>query len=172
MEQVSLSDGIVRVRVQVNDAFYYKMLSEMSGIPMESEYELIHTMKELAAMKEEYTKVQAALASVRGSGLRRGSPGALRDPDRGACGDPPGKQVRGKDQIQESVHPYDQSQYRNRDRAHCRNGTAGKRSDRIYWRKRKAGERASGRPIYRKIIEQLVQDGIRSKLAASAKKAR
>lgn len=44
------------------------MLSEMSGIQMETEYDLIHTMKELAAMKEQYVKVQAALESVRESG--------------------------------------------------------------------------------------------------------
>lgn len=40
----------------------------MSGIEMESEYELIHTMQELVHMKEEYVKVQAALEAVRGTG--------------------------------------------------------------------------------------------------------
>ena len=44
------------------------MLSQMSGIEMESEYELIHTMQELVHMKEEYVKVQAALEAVRGTG--------------------------------------------------------------------------------------------------------
>ena len=52
LDHVSLSDGTVQIRIQVNDKYYYKMLSDMSGIPMESEYQLIHTMKELAAMKE------------------------------------------------------------------------------------------------------------------------
>lgn len=60
LDQVDLSTGIVRIRIQVKDEFYYKILSEMSGITMESEYDLIHTMKELAAMKEQYVKVQAA----------------------------------------------------------------------------------------------------------------
>ena len=49
LDQVDLSTGIVRIRIQVKDEFYYKILSEMSGITMESEYDLIHTMKELAA---------------------------------------------------------------------------------------------------------------------------
>ena len=31
----------------------------MSGIEMESEYELIHTMQELVHMKEEYVKADA-----------------------------------------------------------------------------------------------------------------
>ena len=68
LEKVDLSDGSIRVRIQVDDTYYYQILSEMSGIPMNSEYDLIHTMRELAAMKEEYVKVQSALESVRGSG--------------------------------------------------------------------------------------------------------
>lgn len=68
LEKVSLSDGTVRVRISVKDGYYYRMLSEMSGIPMESEYELIQTMKELAGMKEQFVKVQAALEAVKGTG--------------------------------------------------------------------------------------------------------
>ena len=68
LEEVGLSDGTVKVRVRIRDEYYYQMLSQMSGIEMESEYELIHTMRELVHMKEEYVKVQAALESVRTSG--------------------------------------------------------------------------------------------------------
>ena len=57
-----------QIRLQIDDKYYYKMLSDMSGIPMESEYELIHTMKELAAMKEKYVKVKDALDAVNSSG--------------------------------------------------------------------------------------------------------
>ena len=56
LEQVSLSDGKVRIRIAVKDIYYYQMLSEMSGISMESEYELIQTIKELAGMKEQFVK--------------------------------------------------------------------------------------------------------------------
>ena len=41
---------------------------------MESEYDLIHTMKELAAMKKQYVKVQSALESVRDTGYGVVSP--------------------------------------------------------------------------------------------------
>ena len=68
LEQVSLSDGKVRIRIAVKDIYYYQMLSEMSGISMESEYELIQTIKELAGMKEQFVKVQAALEAVKGTG--------------------------------------------------------------------------------------------------------
>ena len=44
LEEVSLSSGKVRIRIQIRDEYYYRMLSEMSGIQMETEYDLIHTM--------------------------------------------------------------------------------------------------------------------------------
>ena len=68
LEDVGLSDGTVKVRIRIKEEYYYRMLSQMSGIEMESEYELIHTMQELVHMKEEYVKVQAALEAVRGTG--------------------------------------------------------------------------------------------------------
>ena len=68
LDHVGLSDGTIQIRLQIDDKYYYKMLSDMSGIPMESEYELIHTMKELAAMKEKYVKVKDALDAVNSSG--------------------------------------------------------------------------------------------------------
>ena len=65
LDHVGLSDGTIQIRLQIDDKYYYKMLSDMS---MESEYELIHTMKELAAMKEKYVKVKDALDAVNSSG--------------------------------------------------------------------------------------------------------
>ena len=53
LEEVSLSSGKVRIRIQIRDEYYYRMLSEMSGIQMETEYDLIHTMKELAATEQQ-----------------------------------------------------------------------------------------------------------------------
>ena len=51
LEDVGLSDGTVKVRIRIKEEYYYRMLSQMSGIEMESEYELIHTMQELVHMK-------------------------------------------------------------------------------------------------------------------------
>ena len=80
LEDVCLSDGIVRVRLQIRDEYYYHILSELCGIRMESEYDLIHTMKLiLAQMKEEYVKVQSAIDSVRGTGYRGSYTGAGGD---------------------------------------------------------------------------------------------
>ena len=37
LDHVGLSDGTIQIRLQIDDKYYYKMLSDMSGIPMESE---------------------------------------------------------------------------------------------------------------------------------------
>lgn len=68
LEEINLSNGIVKVRMEMKEPYYYQMMSEMTGVPISSEYQLIHTLKELAKMKEEYVKVRHAIESVRGSG--------------------------------------------------------------------------------------------------------
>ena len=68
LEEINLSNGVVKVRIQIEDPYYYQVMSEMTGVTIESEYQLIHTLKELAQMKQEYTKVQQAIESVRGTG--------------------------------------------------------------------------------------------------------
>lgn len=67
-EKIDLSTGKVRIRVDMDEVWYYTILSEMTGVEISDEYELIHTMQELAKMKEEYVKVQGAISSVRGKG--------------------------------------------------------------------------------------------------------
>ena len=68
LEQMDLATGVIRVQIHVREQYYYEMLSEMTGISMGSEYELIHMIREFARMKEEYVKVQSALEAVRGCG--------------------------------------------------------------------------------------------------------
>lgn len=67
-EKIDLSTGKVRIRVDMDEVWYYTILSEMTGVEISNEYELIHTMQELAKIKEEYVKVQGAISSVRGKG--------------------------------------------------------------------------------------------------------
>lgn len=68
LQEVNLSNGVVRVRIEMKEPYYYQVMSEMTGVPINSEYQLIHTLKELADMKAEYAKVENAMESVRGSG--------------------------------------------------------------------------------------------------------
>lgn len=64
-DMVSLSDGIVRITLDVEEAYYYEMLTEMVGETIGDEYQLISRLKEFAVMKHEYAKVLDALNMVR-----------------------------------------------------------------------------------------------------------
>lgn len=64
-ESVSLSDGCIRVNLDVEEAYYYQMLTEMVGENITDEYQLISKLKSFAAMKKEYTKVLDAVSMVR-----------------------------------------------------------------------------------------------------------
>lgn len=161
---IDMSDGTVRIRIQVDDRYYYKMLSEMCGISMESEYDLIHTMKELSAMKEEYVKVQSALESVKGSGygvvvpeldeIRMEEPTVIRQ------GNKFGVKIKSKSpsihmikaNIETEIAPIVGTEQQAKDLI-AYIGESGKRGQSI-WETN----------IFGKSIEQLVQDGIRSKI--------
>lgn len=65
---ICMADGTVKVVLEVEDAYYYQMLSELIGEEIGDEYHLISVMKELAQMKKEYVKVIHAIESVRAKG--------------------------------------------------------------------------------------------------------
>ncbi len=65
MEQMNLADGCVKIRMDMDDAYYYEMLSVMLGEKVEDEYQLFGKLKEYASMKNEYVKVLEAMKDVR-----------------------------------------------------------------------------------------------------------
>lgn len=67
-DAVCLSDGVVKIQLDVQDACYYEMLTEMVGEPIADEYQLVGKLKDFAAMKREYVKVQDAVNMVRMKG--------------------------------------------------------------------------------------------------------
>lgn len=68
LEQINLADGCIRVQMDVDQAYYYEMLSDMVGEQIDGEYQLISKLKEMAEMKKEYQKVMQALQAVRSKG--------------------------------------------------------------------------------------------------------
>lgn len=64
-DAVSLSDGCIRITLDVEEAYYYEMLTEMVGESIADEYQLISKLKSFAAMKHEYAKVLDAVNMVR-----------------------------------------------------------------------------------------------------------
>ena len=166
LEDVSLSTGIVKIRVQVKEEYYYRNLSELSGISMESEYELIQTIKELAEMKEQYVKVQDALESVRSTGYGVVVPELkeieMDEPSMIRQGNKFGVKIRSKSpsihmikaNIVTEIAPIVGTEQQAKDLIEY----IGESSQR--------GESIWETNIFGKSIEQLVQDGIRSKIMA------
>ena len=166
LDEVSLADGTVRIRLQVKDEYYYRILSELCGIAMDSEYDLIHTMKELASMKEQYVKVQSALEAVRSAGYGVVVPELseikIEEPTVIRQGNKYGVKIRSKSpsihmikaNIETEIAPIVGTEQQAKDLIQY----IGESGDR--------GESVWETNIFGKSIEQLVQDGIRSKLDA------
>jgi len=79
VRNMEMADGSVAVGVEVDDNFYYQILSDYVGIPIEGEYQLMQTLSNLARMQK----------GVR-EGSKRHEPGpvkGLRCGDAGAVGD-------------------------------------------------------------------------------------
>lgn len=64
-DTISLSDGCIRITLDVEDSYYYEMLSELVGETITDEYRLIGMLKNFAEMKHEYAKVLEAVNMVR-----------------------------------------------------------------------------------------------------------
>ena len=65
IEKMEMADGTVSLQVQMDDSYYYQILSDYVGLPIEGEYQLMQTLSTLAGMQKEYDKVKEALAQAR-----------------------------------------------------------------------------------------------------------
>ena len=74
IEKVEMDTGCIRIRIDFKQQYYYEVLSELTGAQIKGEYELIAAMKELSAMKEEYTQIKDAFADVKRKGYGVVSP--------------------------------------------------------------------------------------------------
>ena len=68
VETMDLSTGGVRMELEFFEMYYYQIMSELCGVTIEGEYQLIQMIRELSMMKLEYEKVQQAVDSVRDHG--------------------------------------------------------------------------------------------------------
>ncbi len=74
LEQMNLSDGTADIRMEVAQNYYYENISELTGVEIHGEYELIRLIREMAEKKLEYDKVVDAMRSVRIKGYGVVSP--------------------------------------------------------------------------------------------------
>lgn len=68
MEQMDLAKGLVEISLEPEDSYYYRIISEITDLNIEGEYQLISILKDLSANKKEYEKVREAIQMVRMSG--------------------------------------------------------------------------------------------------------
>lgn len=71
VDAIHMDDGRVKVYLEVDDTYYYEMLSELMGEEIKGEYQLLYMIGQLSKMKKEYGKVMSALdaARIKGYGV-------------------------------------------------------------------------------------------------------
>ncbi len=74
IDKVNMQDGTVGVNVEFDDMYYYQILSDLIGVPIADEYQLISILKDLAGKKSEFEKVSYATDQVRAKGYGIVSP--------------------------------------------------------------------------------------------------
>ncbi len=161
---VNLSEGTVNVRMQIDDKYYFAYISEMTGVAISGEYQMISMLRGLAAMKEEYEKVKDAMMSVEQKGYGVVMPGLsdikMEDPVMIQHGGKFGVKMRAlspsihmiKANIETEIAPIVGSEEQARDLIEYIK--AGEESGEGLWTTN----------IFGKSVGELMEDGIRSKI--------
>lgn len=68
LEKVRLEDGTVDIQITFDNKYYYEILSDLVGVTIEDEQQLISILKELSANKEAYDKLSEANEQVKFKG--------------------------------------------------------------------------------------------------------
>jgi stage IV sporulation protein A len=68
IEEINLATGCVKIRMDVAEKYYYENMSELTGVSIQGEYELIAMIKEMAARREAYEKIADAFQAVQMKG--------------------------------------------------------------------------------------------------------
>lgn len=75
VEELDLASGCVKIRMDVAEKYYYENMSELAGVPISGEYELISLIREMSERKESYDKVADAISAVQMKGYGVVGPG-------------------------------------------------------------------------------------------------
>ena len=166
VQNMNMADGSVSMGMDVDDSYYYQILSDYVGIPIEGEYQLMQTLSDLAKMRAEYEKVNQAMSQVRLKGYGVVTPERseiiLDEPEVIKHGNKYGVKMRAeapsinliKAHIQTEIAPIV--------------GSEQQAEDLIAYIKENARESEEGiwnTNIFGKSIEQIVEDGISAKVS-------
>ncbi|MBQ2287476.1 MAG: stage IV sporulation protein A [Lachnospiraceae bacterium] len=76
VENLNMSNGEIRIHLELNLKYYYEMLSELLQSEIHGEYEFYQLIKSLAEKKSEFDQIAQAVTAVRGQGYGLVSPKA------------------------------------------------------------------------------------------------
>ncbi len=65
LDQMSLENGTASIHMDIDEKYYYQNMSELTGVEIKGEYQLISMIKELAEKKKEYAQVAEAMQDVK-----------------------------------------------------------------------------------------------------------
>lgn len=68
VRDISLGDGKAEIRANITNAVFYEIVTDISGVEVKSEAQLITTLRELAATAEKYKRIRSALDEVEATG--------------------------------------------------------------------------------------------------------
>ncbi len=68
LDQILPDCGMAAYSVEMKESSYYEMISELTGMELHDEYDLLSQLKELSAMQKAYGKVMKAMDTVRQKG--------------------------------------------------------------------------------------------------------
>lgn len=165
VEELDLASGCMKICMDVAEKYYYENLSELAGVPISGEYELIALIKEMAARKDSYEKVADAFEAVQVKGYSVVGPGLsdikMEDPVLIRHGNKFGVKMRA---ISPSIHMI---------KANIETeiapivGSEEQANDLISYIKQgqQSEEGAWETNIFGKSIGELMEDGIRNKIA-------
>ena len=68
IDEIKLGEGTINISINLYEELFYKVLTEISGVGIESEGDLFSTITELANTKKEYDKIANALEEVKATG--------------------------------------------------------------------------------------------------------
>ncbi len=161
IDSIALDCGCVHFVIQVDNQFYYQMLSDMLGVKLENEYQFMQVLRELSEKRKEYEQVADALSAVKLKGYGCVMPGQeeihINQPEVIRHGNKYGVKLRAeapsihmiKATITTEIAPIVGSEQQAKDLVDY----IGAEGETDIWQVN----------IFGKTIEQLVEDGIRGK---------
>lgn len=75
VQNINFADGTVTMRMDLDDKFYFDYISEVTGVEVTGEYQMISMLQSMAEMKKEYERVKDAMTAVEQKGYGVVMPG-------------------------------------------------------------------------------------------------